>query len=93
MQDIRHSDFAAPTLALMTKSKGNLSRASLVRASHFEKRDAIATEETEDPSIDFGTDVRRKKARKKGESIIKLAFYSAEERIKRARVREEDGRW
>lgn len=42
---------------------------------------------TRDPSIAFGTDVRRKKTRKNGESIIKLAFYSAGERIELARAR------
>lgn len=42
---------------------------------------------TQDPSIAFGTDVRRKKTRKNGESIIKLAFYSAGERIELARAR------
>lgn len=78
---------------LMSKSKRKfLPRFAWNRAFSFEKRDRTRyRQRTKDPSIAFGTDVRRKKARKKGESIIKLAFYSARDRIER-RARARNGR-
>lgn len=74
---------------LMSKSREN-PRFAWNRAFSFEKRDRTRyRQRTKDPSIAFGTDVRRKKARKKGESIIKLAFYSARDRIERSRAQRE----
>jgi len=74
--------FALLSKCAMIKSKENFFRDSRgIGYSTWRNETTRYRRRTEDPSIAFGTDIRRKKARKKGESIIKLAFYSARERI------------
>lgn len=74
------------TADVMIKSKRNFFRDPRgIEYSTWRNETTRYRRRTEDPSIAFGTDIR-KKARKKGESIIKLAFYSARERIEQERA-------
>lgn len=87
MRNICRSDFAAPTFALMTKSQGNFCRGGRAAIARFtsrdEKRDAISTKHGWIHPSTSALTYDEKRLVKKGESIIKLAFYSAEERIER----------